>query len=463
MPLPLKIIVHLICLLLGGGLGVILISDKSDRVEAESVSQQRLPSLMPRPGTSTKDRVQVIIDEEKRSRASITDVTVREFALQWIEEAPAQLEENQKQFAIWLAAAKRLEKTSDLGRVLTQALSDDDEDSIGAVMVAWFQRNPSEAFDQFRIRPALMSRFYDGSPLWHAVDLAQMKEFVQGTTMPKYMRGSILEAYVSHLADFGNLDGFLDLLSELKGYEARNMAWHFRGGWIPVDPETAASVIHRHLDSPSMALLMEGMLEGVPNPEPLWTEAFGKALLAKPLGSLESKRSEIEGELERIDNSLGDSFYFQRDDAVVLKDASFPESILNVIEVHLSHDADWQERFARGESDISEIEEMLVSRIPESSDHRLDFHKAMLQKLWIHQPMETIAWARGRMDAREVAEGLTKVLEDLDEPRASRRAVLLESMEGLEFNQEKVIEWIESSESAVDRWHKRLETRGVSE
>ena len=462
MPFSRKIIVHVLCLLLGGGTGLIMTFARKQNTDTSSIPQSRLTSSSRKQSDSIEDKIQSIIDEEKHHRASITKVSVREYALECIKNAPEELTQDEKQFETWLAAAKRIEQKHDLGQELTQALIQDDVEQIGPVMIAWFLRNPSEAFEQFRLRPALIEMIDDLSPLWHVVELEDMKAFTRGLNMPNSMRLAMIDAYAIHLGYFGRLDPFLELLSEQKGFEAASMSSSFAEVWLPIDPDLSASFFHKNLDTPAIAILMEQMLFGVPNPRPLWTESFGKALLAKPLGALEPFREKIEGEVNRIDNALGDSFYFGRDDSHYLDEPRFPGAMMDIIDIYMNRDAGWEDRIVRGDCEIDEIENMLLSRIPQAADHLPDFHKAMLKKLWIHKPAETMKWARERLSNSDIQKSLSDQLKFLNEPRASRLSVLIESLEGLKFEDHGANDWVKNSQLKLEKWQENRRMKEAS-
>lgn len=451
------IIAHAICLSLGVALGLIFLSPhRSDAHQMSESSQAKLPTTGRRI-EKTEDRIDKIIQKEQRHRSLITERTVRQFALVCLEKIPAFRAENENQFSQWMLEAKSMDENVDLATALTEALAIEDESQIGRLMVAWFARDPSDAFRQFSLRPGLLLQLSVRSPLWHALDSANVQTFLQKPSISKSVRKAIIQNYTIRLADYGRMEEFLTFHASLKRDDANEAIRIFTEAWLPLEPESSAAVIHRNLESPSVALLLEAMLEGVPNPKPLWTDDFGKALLSKSLGPLESQRNAITGELDRIDNPLGDDFYFTRDDATVLERASIPQSMDEVIRIHLSHDRDWLEPFTQQKCSIEEIEVMLRSRIPEASDHLVALHQGMVRALWIHQPTQITSWARDHMSEEELASCLSEVIANLTEHRASRMHLMLDSLEGIKFTDEKAVKWIELSRASVDRWLKNLE------
>lgn len=451
MQLKSRFISHLACLLLGGGAGWVALRDDP----VSTTPSEPSPAKIRRTHDSAmavEERLQKIIEDETRTRSDITDVTVREYALECICYDPRFREDFRLQFATWAGRAAGLGPDMDFGSALTTALASGDEESIAVLMVALFERNPAAAFEQLRLRPALMATFDDRSAIWLGVGADAIEEFLRHPSMPRRVRDWVLYGYGLHLADFGKVGEVIDLLSHLNDHEARDVVWRFSRAWIPVDAQASAAAFHSRTELRETAMLLDAMLEGAPNPQPLWTAEFTDALLAKPLGGLESRREEIKGEFERIDNPMGDDFYFTRDDAVVLSQIDIPKGMDRAVAIHLRHKEDWIERFASGECNSADIESMLLSEIPGAAVEPVALSQSMVKALWIHRPVETIAWARERITLPEIGASLEGWIDDIEEPRASRLEVLLKSLDGIPIESADGLEWVETARGRVAHW-----------
>jgi hypothetical protein len=386
--------------------------------------------------------------------------TIRESALECLQKLPALRAAREDQYAQWLLEAKSMDENVDLASALTEALASEDETRIATLMVTWFARDPSSAFEQFRLRPALLLQLDDRSPLWLALNTENVHAFLQKPATPRRVRESIIENYCIRLADFGRMEEFLGFHSGLPMFDANEAMQIFSGVWLPLEPEASAAFIHGNLDSPSVAALLDAMLDSIPNNKALWTDDFCKALLSKSLGPLESRRERIIETLNNIDNPLLMSCLPPpRDDADVLNAVTNPLHLDETIRVHLRHERDWLEQFAQRQSSIEEIDAMLRAKIPSAEDHLVTLRQGLVKELWKHHPEQTIAWARGQMNEQELASCTAEAIGNMIEPRASRTQVLLDSIAGITFTDEKAIRWIEESRARVERWQKQRQSR----
>lgn len=454
-----EILAYTMCLSLGVGLGLHFLPHPDSHAASGSASTQAKRPATARRSETTENRIEKIIRAEMQHLES-SSKTIRESTLEFLQELPELRKAREDQYVQWLQEAKSMDENVDLASALTEALTSEDETRIAMLMVAWFARDSSSAFEQFRLRPALLSQIDYESPLWLALDSENVHAFLQKPATPKRVREFIIQNYCTRLADFGRMEEFLGFYSGLTRLDAEEAMLTFPFEWLPLEPEASAAFIHGNLNSPSVAALLDAMLESLPSYHGLWTDDFGKALLSKSLGPLESRRERIIQTLKMIDDQPPSYSSFPlRDDADVMAGAISPENIDEMIRVYLRHDRDWLEQFAQQQSSIEEIDAMLQAKIPGAEDHLVTLRQGLVKELWKHHPEQTIAWARGQMNEQELASCTAAAIGNIVEPRASRKQVLLDSISGITFTDESTIHWIKDSRARVERWHKQRQSR----
>ncbi|MFK7911614.1 MAG: hypothetical protein AB8F34_13585 [Akkermansiaceae bacterium] len=326
-----------------------------------------------------------------------------------------------------LALSQSYSGTANINTLITEAMTQDDEDTLSAIFLFLYEQDSDLAFKQLSLRPEWSYTF---SPaVWLHIDNDLLLEQLSQKEHPQEFKDTIANALSEKVACSDDIQSLGKAMSAADKSTRQMLVSNFCNYWVPRDPAAAARYIFHELPQDHRDELLDSILEqqsflGSPIE---WSPGLCDEILKyKASISPESVRTIEAAKLEaeqQPGTSMPDISDAERMDLTKPISDKLAQNLSWAIHVGLYHQKDYPELLIQGKIDVESIAEQLRQQIKGEEAAPELFDIFLYQKLAAHAPAKSLDWASGQLEPSDLANASIHVIATLTHEPRSKRAL----------------------------------------
>jgi len=399
-----------------------------DTASSQNVRSSQRNRLPRETGQAALERI--IQENEKESERwnRFHNLSSREFAEQLKKDQASEQKENQIELQRLLALAQGFQQLSDLTDSITEALSVQNDDTLQALFLCLYQRNPDQAFEELSLRPEWS---YSLSPAsWMLIENKQLLKQLSLKNRNQDFKDVLADSLANKIATADDLPTLVEAMTILDESSTDMFLHSFSGAWLPENPEASAQFIFQEIPPELRSELLDQLFQRqvFGGSGPSWSFDLGNAML--------QYKTQISPEITKLieesvlaatakpSPSMPETPDSERLQISSSDDDSIAWTLSAAVSTALHHDKDYPELLIQGQVSMEEIAEHLQEQIEGEEKHSELFMHLLYQQLAPHAPEVAHHWAMENLKDKDSAlrSSLTVIADMKNEPR-NRRAL----------------------------------------